>query len=156
MIPRFPQHSTVFHFHSFQIPGCKKQAPDRIFIFFQLFKDNLFIKRYRNLFPSEKLLHFFLDLTGGCPDKLIHQPIRACGCPVSLKTSFIQIIGDRPRIVDIFFLPKGKTVIPFLHFFFFRRQPRLLKGIKNLLLRKAKALLVFPSCHGDHIQVVQI
>ena len=70
--------------------------------------------------------------------------------------SCVQEIQDRPGIVDIWAVPKGKPVIPFFYAFLLPPKPLGVQSGKYLLLRETKGGGVFLRGSGHYFQVVQV
>ena len=72
----------------FQVPACKKKAPDSAFIMAELAVYNLFIKLCAKLPAIQQILHDHFHTAASFSDQLSDEAVAACICPISGKLVF--------------------------------------------------------------------
>ena len=84
-----------------QISAGKQKAPDCSLIFTHQAVYELLINRYVQMLPGKKSLKTLFHISISFSEQLTHQTVGTCVGPVSSKFPFVQIIDDRPGIINI-------------------------------------------------------
>ena len=138
-----------------QVTTGQKQAPDSIGIAVQLTEYNLFVNPCMEGFALQQVFHHRLYLRFSFPDQLSHKAVGTGIRPIGCKTSLIQIMNDRPRIINVRRFPKSKAVIPGPDFLFFRK-PEFIHSSKHFFFRESKYFFVLTGSRSNYLQIIQI
>ena len=127
----------------FQIAACQHQTLYGILVNIQLPVYNLLVNFRIDTFLAQQLFKGLLYFLISFLQKFADQLVAAGIYPVRRCRLCIKIIKNRPRIIDIFYIPKTKSVVPFFDFIFLITKPVFFQRAKNLFFCKAKAFSIF-------------
>ena len=145
-----------FRILHFQVPAGQQEAPDGILFPVHLVVYNLLVYLHPNRLTLHQALKILLYLPAALPNQLPRKAVGTGICPVGAKLPCLQIIQDRPWIIDVPLFSECESVIPLLHLILPLRHSIFSQCGEYFFFRKAKTVCILLRCRCHYRQIVQV